>query len=144
MISVIAGGKKTRQVEEMILEYGKRLKKPYAYSWQFLEEEKFLRKLLAWPFDKHKQFVIMCDERGEIISSPEFSARITKVLENNRDIVILIGGAYGFSPELREKADFLWSFSKLVFPHRIAQMIVAEQIYRAQEIALGRPYHHGS
>ena len=142
MIKIIAGGKKTPMVEEMIQEYGKRLKKPYLFEWQFLDEEKLLKKLAGWPFNKTKEYVIVCDERGEILSSTEFSGKIKRILENNKDIVILIGGAYGFSPEIREKADLIWSFSKLVFPHRIAQMIVAEQVYRAQEIALEHPYHH--
>ena len=60
----------------------------------------------------------------------------------SKNVVILIGGAYGFSEEIREKADFIWSFSKLVFPHMLARTIVAEQTYRAQEIAKGGHYHH--
>ena len=56
--------------------------------------------------------------------------------------MILIGGAFGFSDEVREKADFVWSFSELVFPHMLARTIVAEQTYRAQEIQKGSHYHH--
>lgn len=142
MIKVIAGGKKTTWVAEVIEEYQKRMKKPYQVEWQFLDEEKLLKKLKNWDFDRSREYVVMCDERGKIISSPEFSRKITGVVDRGRDVVILIGGAFGFPLEIREKADFLWSFSKLVFPHRLAQTIVAEQVYRAQEIALGRPYHH--
>ncbi|MDO5481275.1 MAG: 23S rRNA (pseudouridine(1915)-N(3))-methyltransferase RlmH [Candidatus Saccharibacteria bacterium] len=142
MIKVIAGGKKTPWVVEIVEEYQKRMKKPYKIEWQFLAEEKLLKKLENWEFDKNKEYVVICDERGEILSSPDFSRKITGVVENGRDVIILIGGAFGFPSEIRGKADFLWSFSKLVFPHRLAQAIVAEQVYRAQEIALGRPYHH--
>ncbi|MDO4746740.1 MAG: 23S rRNA (pseudouridine(1915)-N(3))-methyltransferase RlmH [Candidatus Saccharibacteria bacterium] len=61
---------------------------------------------------------------------------------SRREVVILVGGAYGFDENVREKADFVWSFSKLVFPHMIARLIVAEQTYRAQEIFHNHPYHH--
>ena len=53
-----------------------------------------------------------------------------------------VGGAFGVSQKVRDKADFVWSFSKLVFPHQICRLMLTEQIYRAQEIALGHPYHH--
>jgi 23S rRNA (pseudouridine1915-N3)-methyltransferase len=48
----------------------------------------------------------------------------------------------GFDDAIRTKSDFVWSFSKLVFPHMIARLIVVEQVYRAQEIARGGKYHH--
>ena len=67
---------------------------------------------------------------------------IEKAFLRDLDVVILIGGAYGFDDSVREKADFVWSFSKLVFPHMIARLIVTEQVYRAQEISRGGKYHH--
>lgn len=143
MIRIICGGKKNSGAFlEIITEYEKRLRKPYDIHWEFYEEEKLMRKLEDWPFDKTSDYVICCDERGENISSGEYSAKLTGVLENGRNVVILIGGAYGFSETVREKADFVWSFSKLVFPHQLFRCMVVEQIYRASQIAMGRPYHH--
>ena len=143
MIRIICGGKKNSGAFlEIITEYEKRLRKPYDIHWEFYEEEKLMRKLEDWPFDKASGYVICCDERGENISSGEYSAKLTGVLENGRNVVILIGGAYGFSETVREKADFVWSFSKLVFPHQLFRCMVVEQIYRASQIAMGRPYHH--
>ena len=143
MIRIICGGKKNSGAFlELITEYEKRLRKPYDIHWEFYEEEKLMRKLEDWPFDKTSDYVICCDERGENISSGEYSAKLTGVLENGRNVVILIGGAYGFSETVREKADFVWSFSKLVFPHQLFRCMVVEQIYRASQIAMGRPYHH--
>ncbi|MGO1537613.1 MAG: 23S rRNA (pseudouridine(1915)-N(3))-methyltransferase RlmH, partial [Yaniella sp.] len=52
------------------------------------------------------------------------------------------GGAYGVNDQLRARADTVWSLSNLVFPHQLVRLMVAEQIYRAQEISAGRPYHH--
>ena len=142
MIKIIAGGKKnTGWVFEAIHEYEKRLRKPFEVSWEFYEEEKLEKKLAEWPFDG-SDFVICCDERGENISSDEYSKRLEKAFLSSREVVILIGGAYGFSDEVRERADFVWSFSRLVFPHMIARLVVIEQTYRAQEIARGGKYHH--
>lgn len=142
MIKIIAGGKKnTEWVLEAVSEYEKRMRKPFDFAWTFMEEEKLDRYLADWPFSG-REYVICCDERGENISSPEFSDKLSRAFNSGREVVILIGGAYGFSDEVRRKADFLWSFSKLVFPHRIARVMVAEQIYRASQIAVGGPYHH--
>ena len=110
-------------------------------AWEFLEEERFLKKLEEWPFSS-SEFVICCDERGKNISSDEYSKLLSQAFLSSREVVILIGGAYGFSDHVREKADFVWSFSKLVFPHMIARLIVSEQTYRAQEIFNGGKYHH--
>ena len=142
MIKIIAGGKKNAGwVLEVCSEYEKRLRKPYEISWEFVEEEKLLRRLADWPFTG-RDFVICCDERGKNISSDEYSLLISRAFLDGKDVVILIGGAYGFNDFIREKADFVWSFSKLVFPHQIARVLVAEQIYRASEIQKGSSYHH--
>ena len=142
MIQIIAGGKKpSGWQQEAISEWQKRLKKPYEVNWQFWTEEKLTKYLEKWPFSG-RDFVIVCDERGKNISSEEFSQQIEIAFVNSKNVVILIGGAYGFSKEVRARADLVWSFSKLVFPHALARVIVAEQVYRAQEIAAGHPYHH--
>lgn len=142
MIRIIAGGKKNAEwALEAISEYEKRLRKPFEISWEFFEEEKLLKMLSDWPFSG-RDFVICCDERGKNISSSEYSDLLSRAFLESRNVVILIGGAYGFSDSVRARADFLWSFSKLVFPHALARVIVAEQTYRAQEIFNGGKYHH--
>lgn len=143
MIRIIAGGKKHDKLTgELISEYEKRLRKPYNLEWEFVEEEKLLKKLTeSWPFTGH-DYVIICDERGENISSDEYSAKLQTAFNSAKDVTILIGGAYGFPEGIRERADFLWSFSKLVFPHQIARLLVTEQTYRAEEISKGSHYHH--
>ncbi len=142
MIKIIAGGKKNAEWGALACaEYEKRLRKPYEISWQFMEEDKLARFLADWPFTA-SDFVICCDERGENISSREYSQMLEKAFLNSRNVVILIGGAYGFSEEVRQKSNFVWGFSKLVFPHALARVIVTEQTYRAQEISHGGKYHH--
>lgn len=143
MIKIVAGGKKNADwTERAIAEYEKRLRKPFDVKWEFVEEDKLAKKLSDWPFSRGRELVICCDERGENISSNEFSEKLEKSFVSGFDVIILIGGAYGFNDFVREKADFVWSFSKLVFPHMIARLVVAEQIYRAQEISRGGKYHH--
>lgn len=142
MIKIIAGGKKNNGwALEACAEYEKRLKKPYDIVWQFMDEDKLARFLKNWPFDG-RDYVICCDERGRNISSDEYSQSLEKMFLANKNVIILIGGAYGFEPEVREKADFVWGFSKLVFPHMLARVIAVEQIYRASQITSGKPYHH--
>ena len=141
MIKVIAGGKKsTGWVLEACAEYEKRLKKPFDITWEILDEEKLEKKLEKWEF-KTNQVVILADERGKNISSPELSDKLTKVFNSSSEAVIIIGGAYGVSEEVRSRADFVWSFSRLVFPHMLIRIMVTEQIYRARTILDGHPYH---
>lgn len=142
MIKIIAGGKKNvGWVLEACTEYEKRLRKPYDIEWTFMDEEKLAKYLAGWPFDG-RDYVICCDERGENISSPEFSKILEKSFVNAKNVIVLIGGAFGFDENVRKNSNFIWSFSRLVFPHMIARTIVAEQIYRASQISSGSPYHH--
>lgn len=142
MIKIIAGGKKhLTWATEAISEYEKRLQKPYNLEWEFIEEDRLIKKMSDWPFTG-RDYVIICDERGQNISSEEYSHLLEKAFLDSKNIIILIGGAYGFPEEIRRKADFIWSFSRLVFPHMLARTIVAEQTYRAAEIAKGSHYHH--
>ena len=143
MIRIICGGRKNMGwAAEACGEYEKRLRKPYDLHWEFYEEEKLIRKLEEWPFDRASCFVICCDERGKNISSGEYSKILERAFVDGREVVILIGGAYGFPEFVREKADFVWSFSRLVFPHIVARIITVEQTYRASQIAMGGKYHH--
>lgn len=142
MIKIIAGGKKSAGwVLEAQREYEKRLKKPFDVRWEIYEEEKLVKKLANWEF-KPQELVILADERGANISSVELSEKLVRAFNASREVVVIIGGAFGVNEEMREKADFVWSFSRLVFPHMLMRVMMVEQIYRAQEIAHGGKYHH--
>ena len=141
MIRIIAGGKKNSEwVLEAVSEYEKRMRKPFDFEWFFMDEEKLDKYLADWPFSG-REYVICCDERGENISSPEYSKRLETAFVGGKNVIILIGGAYGFDEEVRKNSNFVWSFSNLVFPHMLARVLTVEQIYRAQEIANGGQYH---
>ena len=122
-------------------EYQKRLKKPFNIEWELIEEEKLNQYLAKWPFSG-QQYVILLDERGKNLSSPELSGILSQQFVNSREVVIIIGGAFGVSEEIRQKSNLVWSLSRLVFPHQLVRAILAEQVYRAQEIWNGGKYHH--
>ncbi len=86
--------------------------------------------------------VVALDERGKNLSSPDFSAKIGNWRDDSiRDIAFLIGGADGLDDSLRTRADLLLSLGKLTWPHMLVRGLLAEQIYRAQCILSGHPYH---
>lgn len=92
---------------------------------------------------KKDDLLILCDERGDAVSSRKFSEKLVKLFERGRPrVVILIGGAFGFGDEIRARADWTWSLSTLVFNHHIAQAVVLEQVYRAFAIWKNLPYHN--
>ena len=82
------------------------------------------------------------DERGQLESSPDFANRLARWRDQGRgDLAILIGGADGLDPDLRDAADFSLSFGKMVWPHMLARVMVSEQLYRAASILARAPYH---
>ena len=142
MIKIICGGKKfSGWALEARVEYEKRLRKPFDVVWECYDEERLVRMLADWPFSG-RDYVIVADERGVEMSSPEFAERLERAFVDGRNVVILVGGAYGFDASVRERADMVWSFSRLVFPHMLFRVMLTEQIYRAQEISGGGKYHH--
>ena len=87
--------------------------------------------------------LILLDEHGKELRSIEFAKYLEdKMIGSGRDIVFVIGGAYGFSPEVYERANGKISLSKMTFSHQIVRTIFAEQLYRAFTIIKGEPYHH--
>ncbi|WP_118135845.1 23S rRNA (pseudouridine(1915)-N(3))-methyltransferase RlmH [Oceanicella sp. SM1341] len=82
------------------------------------------------------------DERGRTVDSPDFADRIARLRDDGtRDLCLMIGGADGLDPSLRQEADFALSFGKMVWPHMLVRVMVAEQLYRAASILAGAPYH---
>ena len=87
-------------------------------------------------------FIILMDEKGKKYNSEAFSAYLGKKLNEGRDLCIVIGGAWGFSDEVKQKGDAQISLSDMTFSHQMVRMILMEQVYRAFTIMKGEPYHH--
>ena len=86
--------------------------------------------------------LVTLDERGKVLSSPEFAAELAKWRDGGRqDLAFVIGGADGIAPALRARADFSISFGRMVWPHMLVRVMLAEQLYRAATILAGLPYH---
>ena len=101
------------------------------------EGETVLQKLQ--PTDR----LILLDERGFQKTSVEFSAYLADQFNHSRGrLVFLIGGAYGFSPAVYERAHARWALSKLTFSHQMIRLFALEQLYRALSIQRGEPYHN--
>jgi len=87
--------------------------------------------------EKAKGYIIALDERGREMTSREFASFVQK----HPFITFLIGGADGLSEEVRERSNFLLSLSKMTLQHDIARIVLLEQLYRADQIIKGTPYH---
>lgn len=86
--------------------------------------------------------ICILDERGKTLSSPQFAELLGKWRDEGRgEAAFIIGGADGIDPALRAKADFALSFGKMVWPHMLVRVMLAEQLYRAASILAGSPYH---
>jgi 23S rRNA (pseudouridine1915-N3)-methyltransferase len=86
--------------------------------------------------------LVACDVDGDERTSAELAAWMQAERERAlRDVAFVIGGAYGLSPAIREAATLRLSFSRLTFPHELARLLLAEQLYRAGTIVRGEPYH---
>ena len=86
--------------------------------------------------------IVALDERGKVMSSPDFADRLAGWRDDGcGDVAFVIGGADGLDPGLRAQADFSLSFGKMVWPHMLVRVMLAEQLYRAASILGGSPYH---
>lgn len=85
--------------------------------------------------------LVTLDERGDLVTSPEFAARLGNWRDAARDVAFVIGGADGIAPSLRARADWSLSFGRMVWPHMLVRVMLSEQLYRAGQILAGTPYH---
>lgn len=91
---------------------------------------------------KEDAYVIALEIEGERLGSEEFAQKIeTLGVQGNGHIVFVIGGSIGLGKEIRKRADFSLSFSRMTFPHQLMRLILLEQIYRSYRIMNGEPYH---
>lgn len=88
-------------------------------------------------------FLVLLDEKGFEIDSVQFAAFLEKhMVQSTKSMVFVVGGPYGFSDEVYERANYKLSLSKMTFSHQLIRLIFAEQLYRAFTIIRGEPYHH--
>lgn len=86
--------------------------------------------------------LILLDEHGREYRSMDFAQVMQKKMSSGRDIFFVIGGPYGFSQSVYERANSKISLSQMTFSHQMVRLFLIEQIYRAMTILRGEPYHH--
>ena len=137
-----------------IEEFTKRLNNYFTADWHIIPSPKNAANLSEPDLKKAEaaivlqqlqkdDYLILLDERGKQFSSPELAQWLQqRANESTRRIVFLIGGAFGVDETVAKRADHVWSLSKLVFPHMLVRLVLAEQVYRACTILRNEKYHH--
>ncbi len=141
-------------VKEGIEMFTKRISNYYPVQWNIIPMPKNAGMLsemdlktregeMIMSFLKKEDYLVALDERGKQISSEGLAGFLQqRANESEKNIIFLIGGAFGVSNDVLKRANFKWSLSQLVFPHQLVRLILAEQVYRACSILRNEKYHH--
>ena len=153
-ITLLVVGKTTdTHIEKLIQEYQKRLVHYVPFALTIIPELKNTKSLTS---QQQKQVegelilkyvtpsteMILLDERGSEFRSIEFADFLQKKMSSGRDVVFVVGGPYGFSENVYQRANAKISLSKMTFSHQMVRLFFVEQIYRAMTIIRSEPYHH--
>jgi len=88
-----------------------------------------------------KDYLVVLDERGQEVTSLQLATKMEHWQTLGKDVSLVIGGADGLHPSLKQKADWLWSLSKLTMPHGLVRVMLGEQLYRGYSVIQHHPYH---
>ncbi|MAM96233.1 MAG: 23S rRNA (pseudouridine(1915)-N(3))-methyltransferase RlmH [Gammaproteobacteria bacterium] len=143
---------KSNNIEFLVEDYEKKINHFISYSSIGLKnknqksEKKLIQKSesnLILKNIKNNDLVILLDEKGKEFSTKDFSKFISdKMMNRTKNIVFIIGGAYGFSSEFKKKFKLKIALSKLTFSHDMARLFFSEQLYRSLTIINNIPYHN--
>jgi len=147
---VFFGKQKSGSVDDLIQEYIKRSNKYISCDVIYLlANDKDPIKRKKKEFSKFSDLinkddrVFLLDDRGKQYDSLSFSAKLSQCIDTGvKRIILVVGGAYGFSEEMCKSSNELIALSKLTLTHEIARLLISEQIYRAITIINNHPYHH--
>ena len=151
---LVLGKTDSAQIETEIKRYESRLKHYLPFELRVIpdvrrgskltpEEQKRAEGIELLRYITPTDRVYLFDERGESYTSRAFATFIERAMvSGERRMVFIIGGPYGFSPEVYERADGQVSLSSMTFSHQMVRLFAIEQLYRAQTIIRGEPYHH--
>ena len=151
---LVLGKTDSAQIETEIKRYESRLKHYLPFELRVIpdvrrgskltpEEQKRAEGIELLRYITPTDRVYLFDERGESYTSRAFATFIERAMvSGERRLVFIIGGPYGFSLEVYERADGQVSLSRMTFSHQMVRLFAIEQLYRAQTIIRGEPYHH--
>jgi len=141
-------------VKEGVEEFTTRISRYFSCEWKIVsppknaaamssaEQREAESKIILDSLDP-VDYMILLDERGKMLTSPALAKLVgERAVNGARKIHFVIGGAFGVTDTVRQKADLVWQLSQLVFPHQLVRLILAEQVYRACTILKNEKYHH--
>ncbi len=135
---------KSEATDRLLADYIARTARTIPCDSQIFDTEAALLTWLDQQPGRVRAHAILLDSRGHQFTSEDFAARIGRLRdEGTQRLVLAIGPADGWSPAAHTRADLLFSLSRLTFPHQLARVILAEQLYRATTILTNHPYHSG-
>lgn len=148
-VIVTVGKRHDSDISAAIEDFSSRLGREVPTEWHVMKpsgaDEPTARRLESeaiLSYVRDTDFVVVLDERGSQLTSESLASDYDSWLTRHDRVVFVIGGAYGVDTHLLHRANIRWSLSKLVFPHQLVRLILAEQLYRARMITKGHPYHH--
>lgn len=150
---LVVGRTTNAPIEQLIQEYQKRLNRYISFTLQVIPELKNTKaltpeqqKIAEGDMILHTipptTDLVLLDEHGNEFRSVEFADYIQKKMLSSRDVTFVIGGPYGFSDNVYQRANGKISLSKMTFSHQMVRLFFVEQMYRAMTILRGEPYHH--
>ena len=141
-IKIIAAGQlKQGPVKALFEEYTKRLSYPLKLVEIAIRQDREIPTSSYLKSIDKDDLVITLDETGENFTSRDFAKRIQALSETNKNLWFIIGGADGIPKEIKNLSQLSISFGKLTWPHLMVRVLLAEQLYRAQQINANHPYH---
>jgi len=145
LLIISVGKEKDGISEDLVKRFEMRILRYLPLEWAYVPHDKTAvkegEKIIS--LLKKEDYVVLLDERGTSMASETLAELIeNRIVDSVRRMVFIIGGAYGVSKAITERANYTWKLSSLVFPHMLVRIIVAEQIYRALTIIRGEKYHH--
>lgn len=141
-------------VKSGVEEFTKRISNYFKVEWVIIPQPKNAGAMSEMELKKKEgeaileklekdDYLVVLDERGKQVSSEGLSEFLqTRANAGSKKLIFLIGGAFGIDEAVMKRAGFNWSLSKLVFPHQLVRLILAEQVYRACTILRNEKYHH--
>lgn len=149
---IAVGARQPAWVDAAVEEYLKRIRAPWRCELTLIEaaprsatrsaeaaRDKEGEKVLSAVKDRER--LILLDETGKSFGTKDLAQRLERLSHESPDLALLIGGPDGHAPAVRARASESWSLSPLTLPHGLARVMLVEQLYRAQSVLLGHPYH---
>ena len=142
-------------VKNGVEDFSKRLSKYYPLQWNIISPPKNAGLLSETELKKKEaeiimnalakdDFLVALDGNGKQMNSEQLASFIqSRANESVRQLIFLIGGAYGLDEKILKRSNYQWSLSALTFPHQLVRLVISEQLYRACTILRNERYHHG-